>query len=688
MLSEFLDNRCEAFILVIAALLLLSSSEVFSQDDAFEFSLHEDAFFEEIPTVVTPTRLNQQLDDVPVAVTVISREMIAASGATEFVDILRMVPGFQVAHLSGNLFVVSKSGVGVPWFAGMQVLVDGRSAYNAAFSGLDWIHLGVSLEDIESIEVVRGLASSTFGANAVQGAVNIITRQPNQEPGASGRVLVGSQETRDAYIRYASNYGLLDYQISFEHRDNQGFDYDNDEVLMNSLHWQGVSALTPKDEVDLKMGFTRSRLGGEIGFEFEADDREVDTDYQFVRWTHLLSEDENVYLQLNRYDYRSDQDSRFLLSDWFEVDETVIPMFFGVADQETSLNHFNVDARRYDLEFQHYKLASEQVQFTWGAGYRVDEYRSDLLQKSDFYDGYSGRFSGNIEYKFNRYILNVGAMFEKTTLMNGEVSPRIGLNYKFDEGHAMRVAVSRGYKSPSLHEEHWETMFYIDDGTPIYLTMKSAGNLKPEVRETTEIGYVWIKPSSMFELEWRLYHEKVKDSIHYKRELDCAEQPIIAGSCFRVGNLINYEVDGLEVQISFKPTKDAILRVNYSYAEAEGGITVDTEAHVTEARKFDLDDTVTQHMVGFLASYSVTPSFSISGAYYHVGETNWFYDGGIVDTYNRIDARMAYKFKALGRDFSAELIGHNLGDDYIEYRELVHPNQFETRYYLKLKAQL
>ncbi|HKJ75981.1 MAG TPA: Plug domain-containing protein, partial [Gammaproteobacteria bacterium] len=118
--------------------------------------LTEEAFTTGIPTVISATRLSQPTSDTPASVTVIDREMIEAAPVVEIADLLRFVPGFQVAHANGNLFSMGYHGIADGWPRRLQVLVDGRSVYTPMVSNVDWSNLGITMDDIERIEVIRG----------------------------------------------------------------------------------------------------------------------------------------------------------------------------------------------------------------------------------------------------------------------------------------------------------------------------------------------------------------------------------------------------------------------------------------------------------------------------------------------------------------------------------------------------
>ena len=113
----------------------------------------------------------------------------------------------------------------------------------------------------------------------------------------------------------------------------------------------------------------------QLHFPYGFGDREVRTDYQFLRWTRSLDQDQAFYLQFSPDHYDSDEDSRLLVSDWFGVDPSPVPLITdGEPDQNFSFNHFNVEGDRYNLELQHDLRPHDDLRLAWGAGYRWDRW--------------------------------------------------------------------------------------------------------------------------------------------------------------------------------------------------------------------------------------------------------------------------------------------------------------------------
>jgi iron complex outermembrane receptor protein len=649
----------------------------------------ETAYFADVPVVVSATRLSQRVDDSPVAVTVIDRDLIELAGVVELPDALRLVPGFQVAHTSGNLFTVAAHGTGAPWFSRVQVLIDGQSRYHTTFSGLDWANLGISLADVERIEVVRGANIPAYGANAIMGTVNIVTRQPFQDRGLFLQTTAGSRDRLDGVARWAGRVGSMDYRLTLEHRENTGFPDVDDDTRLDQASFRGIIDLTPNDELDLHLGYTRSELGLQLHFDFPMDDREVESDYQFIRWTHATGSDESFYLQFTRDHYETREDTRIDLEafgDWLGVPPALVALALGrPLESEVIFNNFNGESDRYAIELQHFLRPHPSTRLTWGAGYRWDEMRNDQTGPERL-DAESATLSANLEWRpDHRLVANLGAMLESNTVTDGiAFSPRLGLNLTPAQGHTLRASVTRAERYPSLLEEHWDNRIRLADGTPVVVNILSRGDLPREVRTQAEIGYLGRSLSGALTLDARLYHEEVADAAIYVWDNACPEQlpPFTGGGCYKVDGFMDYRVTGLEAALSWRPARRDLIRLTYAYADARG----DTPVGLNPERLQDLAVTVPRHSASLLVSHAFDGGIEASAAWYYLDDLFWYVDGRrTLDGWHRIDLRLAKRFRGDRQTGTLELIVQGLGAD---HEEFAPRNRFEPRVYLRAGLQL
>ncbi|MEP6592616.1 MAG: TonB-dependent receptor [Acidobacteriota bacterium] len=152
--------------------------------------------------ITSASRKEQRAGDVPAAVYIITRDDIRRSGMTTVPDLLRLVPGVQVAQINASKWAVSVRGFNNLASNKVLVLVDGRSIYNPLFASVFWDTEDLMLEDVDRIEVIRGPGGAVWGANAVNGVINIITRPATDTPGLLVRAGAGTFDGSGVAIRY------------------------------------------------------------------------------------------------------------------------------------------------------------------------------------------------------------------------------------------------------------------------------------------------------------------------------------------------------------------------------------------------------------------------------------------------------------------------------------------------------
>ena len=169
--------------------------------------------------VTSVARKEQKLSQTAAAVFVITQDDIRRSGATNIPDVLRMAPGVNVARIDANTWAISIRGFNGRYSDKVLILIDSRSVYMPSFSGAYWDQVDVPLEDIERIEIIRGPGGAAWGANAMNGVINIITMKSNDTRGGLIISNAGSRGT-GALIQYGSNAGSIGSWRAFGNYSN------------------------------------------------------------------------------------------------------------------------------------------------------------------------------------------------------------------------------------------------------------------------------------------------------------------------------------------------------------------------------------------------------------------------------------------------------------------------------------
>lgn len=652
----------------------------------------EDDFTGDIDTVISATRIRQPLTESPSSITVIDRDIIAASGAVEIADVLRLVPGIQVSYPQGNQMAVTYHGFGDAFPRSMQVLVDGRSIYQPSFADVDWVLLGIVLEDIERIEVIRGPNSSLYGSNAVSGVINIITRLPLQDRGTTARITAGSLHTRHGMLRHAGNKDTLDYRVTLNYQENTGFKGDlnstNDGRQLTGIALRGTWNPRPSDEFDIQLGFVSGDLGGgaEPQHDPPAHDKQVLSDYQFINWRRALADEAELRWQFYRNGYNSDDDFRDTLAHAFGQPDALIQAVLGTQPNASAeFGLYDYRGQRYDTEVQYTSPQSGRLRGVIGAGLRLNRLKSEVLtNEQDWIDEWSERVFANLSYRASgKLLLNFGAMTENSDVHGIYLSPRVAANWLFNPRHSLRLSYARAKRNPSLVESEFNNVYELDDGTP-YLIDFVSGDPGPETLTSVELGYTGYWLERRLFLDAKLFHEKTVDRIHFADD-PTVLQPIPAvGGLFTATKLINeglIRTVGAELQLKYQTGPRDFISCQVARLDTD---FVESEQVNPTVPGFFIYDIAPRYTVSLLASKTLPHGYEVSGAWYNLSRMIWLGDGDRLEGYDRIDARLARRWRSAGTNLMLEAIVQNIGNGYYTFRD---ENVFETRAYLRLTAE-
>lgn len=638
----------------------------------------EEDFFAPIPTVTTSARLEKSLLELGASVTIIDRDMIEASTAIEIPDLLRLVPGFQVALANGALFAVGYHGATDQWPRRMEVMVDGRSVYLNSLSSVEWNALGLAIEDIERIEVVRGPNAPVFGSNAMLGSINIVTRAPFDLAGKYLRGTLGSQNTGIGVARWGGKIGEWNTSLTAQYREDDGFENVDDHKRLRDLRLRSDYQATFSDTISVQLGLTDGVVGADGKPDPEKDqpfrDRDIRSNYQQLTW-HRNETDGNRYRFVAYHNYYDTDDTYLLDINDFNPG-AFLPLGFYTATSE-----------RYDLEFQHNLEPRDQWRFAWGLGGRYDKLSSDLLLfGEDEVARYSGRVFGSGEWKpVEDLTLSLDILTESHESFGTETSPRFAVNWLASDSRSFRASASRSYRVFNLLARninvHWVDTTGFDWGQALVSVLQD--NFTPEQITGYEIGYTesWIDHRLFLDL--RVFHEELDDP-----GMDAS----LDGTTIWRDEGGGWDTTGLEIQVDYRPTRDTRFVGAYSLADIDGkiGTGLDENGEVNEYRS--LDDTAPNQTLSLLLSHRFTPQWRASLALYHMDEVRWLGGGSEVDDYTRLDFKLTRDFELGDTGGQVALIAQNLTDD--KYSEFRNPgrhdrlgNVFERRVYFQMSLQ-
>jgi iron complex outermembrane recepter protein len=394
--------------------------------------------------VTSVARRAETLAQSPAAITALTQEDIRRSGATSIPELLRLVPGLNVAKLESHVWAVSSRGFNDVYANKLLVLIDGRSVYTPLFSGVFWEVQDTMLEDIDRVEVIRGPGATLWGANAVNGVINIITKKAADTQGLLFSATAGTEDRAIGAFRFGGRISdQLHYRVygKWLSRDN-GSPVDGNEAIDEwemarggfRVDWSapGGNFLTLQGDLySGRLDELHRRLNPASPFTTYLDhsrDR-VSGGNLLARWTHTFSDTSELSLQ-TYYDHTR-HDSAI-------VDET----------RDT-----------FDVDFQHRFALGGRQTIVWGAGYRVtgDEVRDtfdlDLEPNRRTTDLFSAFLQDEISVVDKRLTLTLGSKFEHNDYTGFEVQPSARLLWIPAERHTVWASVARAVRTPSRAED-------------------------------------------------------------------------------------------------------------------------------------------------------------------------------------------------------------------------------------------
>ncbi|MGI9287745.1 MAG: TonB-dependent receptor plug domain-containing protein [Pseudomonadales bacterium] len=690
-----LVHACVCIVVIAQAPFVTSAGQAASRSYLDETDLLGD-----IPIVTAGTRLKQKITDTPTAITIIDRQTIAASGATEIPQLFNLVPGFLSYYVLGNQFGVTNRGLTIDFPGDLEVMINGRSVYEPLFSTVEWSSLGITVDDIQSIEVVRGSNAPAHGSNAFLGAINIITVPPLQASGTRFNSTIGDLHTRNGSLRYAGEAGAAHYTLGVSYRNNAGFpavdsrDPNRGNRVIDgneALHANVEAMFSPSlnDSVELRLGLGSSNVAvPDFGLGSELDEherkgfstREFDSSYQQILWKHSLQSGAETQLHFYHNRLRIDEalELGFLTDIFAPLGLSVAQLFNGHADEFIVTGLDDALSERYDMEFQHSLNLSNKQQLVWGVGTRLDRLRSkDLLDRKATEAEVGYRLFANWAAQFGAgWATNVGFMLEHNDIGGTYISPRVGLNLTLRPDHVIRLAATGGNRTPSIVEANQQQIVRFSDGVVI-----DSVNLRPEDVDLTtlteyELGYFGRFFSDRLTADLRVFRAEVDDGI--TAVVVPAEG--LDGNARRLTNALEWTTKGFDGQLRWQASDRTLISVQYAYTDFDG----------QRVRNFDpldvreLSRELPRHNASVLLSHRILPQLSASVSWYYLSDLKWL-EGDFVEQHERLDLRVAYDFRLGHANGEIELLGHNIFDDFLEYQD---SNIFERRWFIAVSFDL
>lgn len=658
-----------------------SAATVEDATDLVDMSLEELLNME----ITTLSRKAEDLTDAPAAVFVISQSDIQRSGARSIPDLLRMVPGMQVAQMDSNKWAVTARGANGRFANKLLVLMDGRSVYSPLLGGVYWDIQDTDMSAIERIEVIRGPGATMWGSNAVNGVVNIITKNSADTQGGSIGVMTSSPSGVETLLKYGGETASHSYRVyakAADHDGNVTIDGDSAGDQWDSTRIGGRLDWLRNDDIEMVLSgeaYTGKFGATEIG-------RQYTPPYE---------------MQRNAFD---DVSGGFMQFRWFSPrdDGSSIQFLTYLMHEERDGSSLGEKRDTYDIDMQYRFPSSEKHDLMWGLGYRhsrdriINSLEIQLTPGDAGNDIFSAFIQDDIRLSDNLRVI-VGSKFENHSFSHRsvEIEPSVRFSYRVSETNSLWAAVSRAVRTPSRGEKHGSVLSNVfapgappfSLPLPLIVTLNGDESFRSEEILAYELGYRF-KSESYF-VDVALFYndyDMLRSVTHGDTTCEPTGEPInVSPACmltaqyletgFGLGNENFSESMGLEAWLSTEINEWWRIQVAYTYYYSRVTETIlQIEASLPEDSP--------KHQLSVRSSMDVASDWRLDLWARYVDKL----ESQGIDGYTTLDLRMAWQatdtleVSAVGRNLVA---GEHL--EFVSELADLYPVQIEPQVYVELR---
>jgi iron complex outermembrane receptor protein len=597
----------------------------------------------------------QKIHDVAAAVFVISQEDIHRSGATNIPDALRRVPGLQVAQIDANKWAISARGFNGRFSNKLLIMIDGRAIYTPIFSGVLWNREDTLLEDIERIEVIRGAGAAMWGANAVNGVINIITKNAKDTQGILLTAGAGNQEQGFGSGRYGGRVGDNFYYRVY----GKGFKR-NHSITVNHENAQDDWA----------------NYQGGIKTEWQFSKQDTLTSQADIYQSHAGDKEDFVIpyppFNVKGEPAPSQQRGGNLQTQWkhkfSDTSESALQIYYKHDDTQWHfISPLVVRERIANIDFQHRFNLLEQHDVIWGMGYRYLAYKANYSVKGAADPGtlqlFSGFLQDDISLLKEQLKLTIGARLEHNDFTGFEIQPNVRLLWTPDNKQSVWGSIARAVRTPSLFETRakYITNTAPPTGSPLPAFISTTGNpqLKAESVLDYELGYR-IQPTAEFSVDITAFYNKYSRLMTaeiFQPNLVIAPYPAIEIPV-QVTNKMRGETLGIELTSQWQPTNWLKMQAAYSLLKMN---LYTTQGNFADGALVEKDSP--QQQVNFKTSLNLPYQFEFDGMLRYVDSVQ----NRQTPAYVAVDMRLGWKPM---KNLEFSVVGQNLFDkQHSEFQE-------------------
>lgn len=628
-------------------------------------------------TITSVAKKPQTLVDAAAAVFVISQEDIRRSGVTTIAEALAMAPGIQVARISASRWSISSRG-----FAGytsnkLLVLIDGRSVYTPAYSGTFWDMQNAMLEDIERIEVIRGPGGTIWGANAVNGVINIITKKAKDTEGTLVRVGVGNEEKLMAAARsggkLAENaFGRI--YVTGNDRDSNVLS-DSGEDAFDGWHtfqggFRADGSSGAKSEWTLQ-GDLFKNGGDQLIFPYWIDG----PPYLTAKYAALESSGANL---LGHWQHQLAGDQRLSTQIYYDYSSRSVDL--------------NLSFHTLDAELQYETRLGEHNEVTVGTGYRRtkgendDAFRFQTPDRTD--DLYSVFLQDAVKLLDERVILTLGTKWEHNEFTGSEWQPSGKLAWKPIEHHTFWTSIGRAVRTPSIMEREGRFVLAsyptpLGTGTTGFTGSK---DYRSESVLAYEAGYRW-QQSANLSFDLATFYNDYEGIYTFSPRPSSQNMDMVFVNNGQGGSY------GLEALADWKAR--SWLRFVLSYAYLQSNFDWEQEPlGISQLTSF-IEQLSPRHQAGLRSAIDLADNWQVNGWLRYIDKIEGRgsldllkEEGTTIDAYFLFDLNLIWK---PSKDFEVMFAGQNLlNSSQPQYVAELHTpfTEIERGYYVKMTWRL
>jgi len=610
--------------------------------------------------VTSVSKTAEKEKDAAAAIYVVSQEDIRKSGATTLPDLLRGVPGITVAQAGSHDWTVTSRGFNSQFSNKLLVLMDGRTIYSPLFSGVIWDVQDTMLEDIDRIEIIRGPGATLWGANAVNGVINIITKNAKDTVGGVASVVAGNQVKGIESVRYGGKTADNSYlRVYAKHTDyNSEFtpsgDSANDNWNKSQAGFRSDSKLSSSDKLTVQ---------GDI-YAIDEDSNYTIPDLTSATFT---SNPEGTKAGggnlLARWEHKHSSDS-----------QTTVQAYFDNTSYKTSF--FNDLTNTADIDIQNTWTGWDRQAIVWGAGYRFINSQNDpsaqyaLTPKTRNDNTFSGFVQDKFTLSPKELFFTLGSKFEHNDYTGVEIQPSARVSWLPSKTQTVWGSVSRAVHTPSRFADDGQLAYTIippSGGFPFPTLVQSAGNndVSSEKLIAYELGYR-IQPNTSSSIDIATFYndytnifiDTLGTPIFPVFPGPYAIQPVSAQST-NAARSMGYEISGKWNVYNYWKLTASYSYIDLVFDNKNGGLS----------SSFQGQQPKNQFSVS--SNYKFNNGIDVNNTLYYVDSLN----GVNIPSYYRFDTRIAYP---ITYNTELSLVGQNLLENrHKEFSPFLYRNSAE-----------